>query len=313
VSDYVARPYQGGSDLHSLIQFAQNSTSARLPRASYYHPGDFVCQLYAFDESDDVRLLRNGTAEGAIIACAIFEPPHEFQFAIDATLADHKTLVADVIRWAEHRRALVRNKEEVPLAAESRGSNTLSTSALETDSARIEVLIGNGYALHEGTGFRVARDLTGPLPPVVLPEDAAFRRISDGDAPERAELHRDAWSVWGQSKHTTERYRRLRSAPLYDPELDVVLEFNGQLVSYCVCWLDAANHVGLFEPVGTRPSATRRGFGRIVLHEAFRRLREKGMRTAIVSTGMVNRPAMALYASEGFEMVEREYTYVKPD
>jgi len=141
----------------------------------------------------------------------------------------------------------------------------------------------------------------------------AFRAISDGDAPERAELYRDAWSVWGQSKHTTERYRRLRSAPLYDPELDIVLEFNGQLVSYCVCWLDAANQVGLFEPVGTRPSATRRGFGRIVLHEAFRRLRQKGMQTAIVSPGTVNRPAMALYASAGFEVVEREYTYVKPD
>jgi len=141
VSHYVARPYQGGPDLHSLIQFAQKITSARLPRASYYHPGDFVWQLYAFDTSDDVRLWRTGSAEGAIAACAIFEPPHEFQFAIDATLVDQKTLMAEVIRWSEHRRALVRNKEEVPLAAQSRGSNTLSTSAMETDSARIEFLI----------------------------------------------------------------------------------------------------------------------------------------------------------------------------
>lgn len=313
MSHFVARPYQGGSDLHSLIQFAQKITSVHLTRASYYHPGDFVWQLYAFDESDDVRLWRNGTAEEAIIACAIFEPPHEFQFVLDSSLADQENLMSEIIRWAEQRRALVRNKEEVPLAAQSRGSNTLSTSAMGTDAARIEFLIEHGFVLHEGTGFRAARDLTGSLPAVELPQGAAFRRITDGDAPERAELHRDAWSVWGPSKHTTERYRRLRAAPLYDPELDIVLEFKGQLVSYCVCWLDAANHVGLFEPVGTRPSATRRGFGLIVLREAFRRLRQKGMKTAIVSPETVNTPAMALYASAGFEVVERKYTYMKPD
>lgn len=194
MSHYVARPYHGGSDLHSLIQFAQKITSAHPTRASYYHPGDFVWQLYAFDESDDVRLWRNGTAEGAIIACAIFEPPHEFQFAIDASLVDQKNLMGEIIRWAEQRRALVRNKEEVPLAATSRGINTLSTSAMETDSARIEFLIEHGYVLHEGTGFRAARDLTEPLPAVELPEGVTFRVISDGDAAERAELHRDAWS-----------------------------------------------------------------------------------------------------------------------
>ena len=160
MSHYVARPYQSWSDLPSLIEFAQNSTSARLPRASYYHPGDFVWQLYAFDESDDVRLWRNGTDEGGIIACSIFEPPNEFQFAIDASFVDQEHLMGEIIWWAEQRRALVRNKEEVPLAAQSRGSNTLSTSAMETDSARIAFLIEHGYALHEETGFRVARDLT---------------------------------------------------------------------------------------------------------------------------------------------------------
>lgn len=313
MSQYVIRPYGGVSDLPSLIQFAQNITSARLIRASYYHPGDFVWQLCAFDESDDVRIWTHGAGDDTIAACAIFEPPNEFQFALDATVTDEQALMAEIIEWAEERRALAPNKQDVPLGAQSRGSNTLSTSALETDAERIAFLIDRGYALHEGSGFRTARDLTGTLPPVALPEGASFRAISNSDAAARAELHRDAWSVWGPSKHTTERYQRLRSAPLYDPDLDVVLEVDGEMVSYCVCWLDTENRVGLFEPVGTRRSATRRGFGRIVLYEAFRRLREKGMTQAIVSTGTVNRPAMALYASAGFEVVEREYTYVKPD
>jgi mycothiol synthase len=86
------------------------------------------------------------------------------------------------------------------------------------------------------------------------------------------------------------------------------------MVSYCVCWPDASNRVGLFEPVGTRPAAARRGFGRAVVLEAFRRLREKDMRTAIVGTGTVNRPATALYASAGFDIVlDRMHAYVKAD
>ncbi len=83
------------------------------------------------------------------------------------------------------------------------------------------------------------------------------------------------------------------------------------MVSYCVCWLDVANQVRLFEPVGTRPSATGRGFGRVVVYEAFRRLRAKGMQAAIVSTGTISRPAMALYASTGCRTVARGFIFLK--
>jgi ribosomal protein S18 acetylase RimI-like enzyme len=84
-------------------------------------------------------------------------------------------------------------------------------------------------------------------------------------------------------------------------------------VSYCVCWLDIANQIGYFEPVGTRPAATGRGFGRAVIREGFRRLRERGMVMATVTTAFVNKPALALYASAGFDRVEGEHTFVKSD
>jgi len=313
VSAYIARPYEGAADLHALIRFAQQVTRARLPRPSYYHAGDFVWQLYNFDRSDDVRLWTRDP-DGATVACAIFEPPLSFQFDISPTVAVQRDLMAEVIRWAERRRALVTDREDVPLAYQALGSDTLSTSAMESDAARIAVLVENGYAREEQQlGFRLARSLDDQLPTDAPPAGARFRNVSDAEADARAELHRDAWSIWGESKHTTEVYRRLRSAPLYDPALDVVLEFEGQLVSYCVLWVDTENRAGLFEPVGTRPSAARRGFGRAVIYEAFRRLREKGMTRAIVGTGSVNKPALALYASAGFEVAERQHTYVKRD
>ena len=38
-----------------------------------------------------------------------------------------------------------------------------------------------------------------------------------------------------------ENYRRLRNPPVYDPELDVVLEdAEGSFLAYCIGWLDVA-------------------------------------------------------------------------
>jgi GNAT superfamily N-acetyltransferase len=317
VPSYSARPYEGEGDLRALIAFAHHVTTVRLPHHSSYHPGDFVWQLYAHDRSDDARIWRRTGDDGAILACAIFEPPLRIEFEIDPGTASQRELTGEVVRWAGVRRALVADKDTIALAYHSLGNDTLSTTAFDSDGARIASLVEHGFTRddRQGAGFLLMRSLVESLPEVRLPAGARFRQISDSDADveARAELHRDAWSVWGESRHTAEMYRRLRSAPLYDPELDVVLECDGQLVSSAVCWLDVVNKIGLFEPVGTRSSATRRGFGRVVIHEAWRRLRDKGMRTAIVGTGEVNRPAMALYASAGFEACERSRVYVKPD
>jgi len=313
VGQYTSQPYAGARDLPALIRFAQETTAARSPGAAYYHPGDFVWQLFDFDASRDVGIWRDTGASARVAACAIFEPPLTYEFAITPDIEDERALMMEIFGWAEGRRAVATDKGDVPIAYQSRGSQTVSTSALISDELRIQALIEDGYALHAGKSWRNVRPFDGTLPPMVLPEGAAFRTISDGDFEARAELHRDAWSVWGTSTFSVERYRRLRAAPLYDPDLDVVLTVDGRMASYCICWLDEANKIGLFEPVGTCPDMARRGYGRLVLHEAFRRLRARGMTSAIVATSDVNQPAKALYASGGFKEVEEVLTYVKAD
>jgi ribosomal protein S18 acetylase RimI-like enzyme len=248
-----------------------------------------------------------------IVACAVFEPPLTYEFMIASGIPDQRDLLTEIFRWADGRRAVAVNKTDIALAYRARGDNTLSTSALASDTVRIEALLQHGYALHAGKSYRNARMLGDDLPPVALPDGAQFHAVAEYDIEGRAELHRDAWSVWGPSQFSAERYRKLRASTLYDPDLDIVLTHEGRMVSYCICWLDDANKIGLFEPVGTRPSVARRGFGRLVLYEAFRRLRERGMMTAIVGTGDVNQPAVALYASAGFKVVEEIHTYVKAD
>jgi ribosomal protein S18 acetylase RimI-like enzyme len=166
----------------------------------------------------------------------------------------------------------------------------------------------------ERSGVRFELDLTQQLPEIELPDGARFHRMSDSDEDiaARAELHRDAWSVWGTSRFSEDRYRRLRESSLYDPDLDIVLEHEGRLVSYCICWIDTANGVGMFEPVGTRPSAAQRGYGRAVIREGFRRLRDRGMTIARVATGTINPPAVALYQSAGFTPTTHDRHFCLP-
>jgi ribosomal protein S18 acetylase RimI-like enzyme len=81
--------------------------------------------------------------------------------------------------------------------------------------------------------------------------------------------------------------------------------------AFCIAWPDAVNQVGLFEPVGTHPDFQRQGLGKAVMLETLRRLQRAGMRQAIVSTGADNTPAIHLYASAGFRIVNRLMTYKK--
>ena len=85
----------------------------------------------------------------------------------------------------------------------------------------------------------------------------------------------------------------------YRADLDCVVRApDGRFAAYCMCWLDAENRVGEFEPVGTRDEFRRRGYGRAVCTFALRRLYEEGARQAIVYC--VSEPACALYESLGF-------------
>jgi len=308
VQRYTTRPYRGASDLDALISLAQRTTASRLPGPTYYHLGDVVWQLYRLDGSDDVQLWLDGSR---VVAFAIFEPPIDFGFEIDATVGDAYALAGQLIAWAESRRALVPDDAAVPLAYQSLGTGTLSSPVCDSDAQRIGWLTTHGYAAQELVATRYARSLVEPPPPVVLPDGAIVRHALDADIAQRAELHRDAWSVWGTSTFSEEVYRRLRAMPFYEPELDIVVEAGGALVSYCIGWADTANGVGYFEPVGTRPSAAGRGFGRAVMRECMRRMRERGLRAAIVGTASINAPARALYVSSGFSVVEHEHFYLK--
>ncbi|MGB8682061.1 MAG: GNAT family N-acetyltransferase [Candidatus Binatus sp.] len=313
MNSFTSRAYAGIADLHRLIEFAQQTTGARWPGSTYTKAGDVVWALYQSKAGDaNVRLWFDGDR---LAAYALFEPPLSVDFDIRPGAPQDDLLLDEILRWAEERRRnLARlGKETIPKAYAMLGENTISTKALNSDQQRISILKRNGYTRTDRFHVLYSRSLVEAS--IVQPELAAGLRLryaTDDDLDARVDVHREAWSVWGQSKITVENYRRLRAAPLYDPELDVVLEDEaGRFLSYCIGWVDTANLIGHFEPVGCRPDSTGRGYARAVTLEGMRRMRARGLHTALVGTESVNERARVLYPSCGFVEVDRAHYYVK--
>ncbi|MGE0600907.1 MAG: GNAT family N-acetyltransferase [Dehalococcoidia bacterium] len=311
MTTFSLRPFE----LAALIDFATKCTAARMPGLTYWNPGDIAWQLGMFPESMDVSgFVRTwANPDGAVVGLAVFEPPLNFQFDVLPGLSGGNELGKEAISWAEERWLASRDtRGAIPKAYEMLGANTLSTTALESDSARIATLDRMGYRRVDRHRVLYERSLAAEVQPLPLPDGLHFAHATEDRLDERVDVHRDAWSVWGPSSFSESRYRRLRSTPIYDETLDLVVEdATGRMLSCCICWFDTANGIGHFEPVGTRVEAAGKGLGRALVTEGLRRLRERGAHIALIGTASVNAVALRTYTACGFKFVEREDYYSK--
>ncbi len=155
------------------------------------------------------------------------------------------------------------------------------TMALDSDADRISLLDRHGFTRSDGFDVLYSRSLKDPVSIPKLDSSLRLRNATDADLQSaRGDPSRCMVGV-GTFARDGGAYRRLRSSPVYDPELDIVLEdASGRFLSYCIGWLDIANRFGHFEPVGCRPDFTGRGYARAVTIEGLRRMQARGMHTA---------------------------------
>jgi mycothiol synthase len=171
------------------------------------------------------------------------------------------------------------------------------------DPMRENILRARGYV--QGNGLKEhqwRRNLTTPLPDVVVPEGYSVRAIGviGGD-----EWPQRSWASW-LAFHPDEpddaydpdwRWNLNWShAPLYRRDLDIVaISPDGKVVAYCILWYDDATRTALFDPVAVIPDHQRRGICRAIVTEAMRRAKEMGAALATVSG--FEPGANALYSS----------------
>jgi ribosomal protein S18 acetylase RimI-like enzyme len=259
----------------------------------HLHAGDVVwglCQNPTIVPAERVRLFEDG--HGELCGFTWIHPPHHIMLQLDSAMPGYAGLVAAMLRWAEGHLG---------------EGDPITTEVSSLDTRLQEALRGAGYRPTGAGDYRLnVHKVTGAIPALSLPEGATVRPVRLDDPDEvsaRVELHRE---VWEPSKFTHEGYERLRTKPVYRPDLDLVaVTPAGELAAYGIVWWDPETRTAEFEPVGTSPRFRRQGYGRALLLGALGRLRALGAEWAIVvsETGDDSKPARGLYEAVGFAPV----------
>ena len=123
-------------------------------------------------------------------------------------------------------------------------------------------------------------------------------------------LHQTAF----ESKNMTADWRlRTLHHPGYRNDLDlVVIAPNGQMVAFCICWLNMEASIGQIEPLGVHDDFRQLGLGRAILAEGIHRLVQSGAPRLFVETDSYRNAAFALYESAGFR-VEKDVLVFRKD
>ena len=99
MTTYVSRGYTP-ADLPLFIELARHELAQRHLRPYYYHPGDEVWSLYAYSESEDIRLWFDA---GEFAGWAALEMPVRVAINVRDGVESRPDLAAEMLDWAEDR------------------------------------------------------------------------------------------------------------------------------------------------------------------------------------------------------------------
>ena len=295
------RPYRDEADLVAIKRFT-GEQRLRRPQAGDPHPGDLDWWLYYLSADENrADILHLWEDERGLRGWMILYEPNAFDMAVhpdERGGALEAAIIAEGIRLQSQRP----HDAGAPLKA----------FACADESARIALLEQAGFTYAEDYLVCFSRPLTdADLAAPPLPDGFAFLpTVTADDVERRAAVHIDAFH---SKRMTTAAYHHFRTAPGYDPALDVaVIAPDGVCAAYAMVWVDPLTGFGLFEPVGTRHAFQRRGLGSAALREGLRRMRGRGMTTATVLTGATNAGNITFYQSVGFRQVNMLRCYTRP-
>jgi GNAT superfamily N-acetyltransferase len=182
-----------------------------------------------------------------------------------------------------------------------RGGQVIWIWTYQGDDQRQALLLSRGYSpIYDAEEHHWRRSLELPISDRSISEGYFLRSLGDvSELPSRA---RASWRAFHpnepEDKYHPDRlwYRNIQSAPLYRPELDlVVISPACEVAAFATIWYEAETRTGYFEPVGTVPEHQRRGLASALCYEGLRRLKQAGATLAIVAGGSPH--ANALYRS----------------
>lgn len=89
----------------------------------------------------------------------------------------------------------------------------------------------------------------------------------------------------------------------YDQELDLVaVDPDGALAAYCLCWPAGSDGAAQIEPIAVHPDHQGMGLATGLMHDCFRRLRERGTHEVRVMTDSTRTPSRRAHEPAGFRV-----------
>lgn len=285
--------------MNLILDFLANSRGAA-PNASYWHLADLVRLLYlrtSFEPTQNLRLWFD--QYGKLAGFGVLDDPASVTVQVRPDLAGLGMIEEQAIGWSEKRAHEFGNRNP-----------EVGVWALDSDTQFLDLLARRGFEKSRVHVLWMRADLRSFVPHASWPDGWRVQPVGpESEWRERADAHSE---IWHPSKDALPLYRRMRRAPGYDPELDLVaVDANGKVGAYCVCWYDPTSGLGQFEPVGTRAAYRHKGLARAVVAVGMRRLQARGAESVLVHSVWDNPASTSLYTGMRFEVYDRDCLYTR--
>ncbi len=176
----------------------------------------------------------------------------------------------------------------------AKGKNQIVTIFYEYDTPRIELFEKYHFESLGVVGFDYRYDTKNYAEDVAIDSKFRIETFSEShDYENRIEAERLTFS---RDSLNREWFETKALAPGYSSDWDLaIVAPDGQVVAFCLAWLDEKNRVAEIDPVGTRPDYRKRGFAKAVVTDCFIRLHRNGIAKAHIQG--FSEPANKLYDS----------------
>lgn len=299
------RPYRP-EDLPAVLAFV-GECYACTGGCGYLHPGDVTHFMSNGMRGRDLdrHIALYESPDGQLQAVILIHPGRPAAFDL-MVAPDQRSgdLERELVVWVERATAEV-------VGASGEALETIGSEVADCDTVRRDLLLSLGYA-PDGDPYLVstARSLDEPIPDVALPDGFSIRSVAGEHEVELvAAVHDNAFRPKWAGGH----YLSVMRTPGYEIDRElVVVAPDGRFAAYLIYWLDPISRSGLFEPVGCHADFRQRGLTKALMYEGMRRMRARGMQTAIVLHHSNNPASTALYHSAGFRPTFAITDYRKP-
>ncbi|MFD1176483.1 GNAT family N-acetyltransferase [Paenibacillus puldeungensis] len=198
---------------------------------------------------------------------------------------------------------------ESSLTVQDKGKRVIRLRIPDGDSIRESIAHSRGYKKLDWDDTISILPLSN-LGSVDLPQGYRIQSGPDVSSEAKALAHAKAFGYFDfdDARDTTVplAFERMKLAPDYRADLDLsIVDESGEVVSFCTLWYDTWNQHGILEPVGTIPTARKKGLGRAVILEGLHRIADCGAKSAYVGS------TMDFYKRLGFEAVFKSYVWEK--